>query len=278
MRDPEFSVLQSYDTPDSLSKTGASPSTAAAVAAAPVIVTTPLKADPDAKTAVPARKETTGVKTQAPVFSEAQTIANLPEVSLITDFIKYDDQLLMASTNGAQIQIFDVTHDLKLVAGGAPAYPVRILSLKWWAPGNGPRLYLAANVWSERDKNVRGNLFLLDGEVLRTKIERIPRILGSFDLDGDGRPETLLGQEFSGDTFFGRRFNELKLSGDKIQYLKPQYRASATFHRIGKRVCRSNRETVSWKQPIFGAGSYTYIRARKGFINRRNRWAAAFRF
>ena len=231
VRDPEFSVLHSYDTPDPLSKTDASPPTAAA--AAPVIVTTPLKADPEVKTAVPARKETTGVKTQAPVFSEAQTIANLPEVSLITDFIKYDDQLLMASTNGAQIQIYNVAHDLKLVASGAPAYPVRILSVKWWAPGNGPRLYLAANVWSERDKNVRGNLFLLDGEVLRPKIERIPRILGSFDLDGDGWPETLLGQEFAGDTFFGRRFNELKLSDDKIQYLKPNTELPRHFTVLG---------------------------------------------
>ena len=235
VRDPEFFVLQSYDTPQSLSKTGVSAPTAAAAAtaAAPVIVATPLKADPDVKTAVPARKETSGVKVLAPVFSEAQTIANLPNVSLITDFIKYGDQLLMASTNGAQIQIFDVAHDLKLIAGGAPAYPVRILSVKWWTPGNGRRLYLAANVWSERDKNVRGNLFLLDGKALRLKIQRIPRILGTFDMNGDGWPETLLGQEFAGDTFFGRRFNELKLSDDQIQYLKPNTELPRHFTVLG---------------------------------------------
>jgi hypothetical protein len=233
VRDPEFSVLHSYDTPESLSKTGASAPTAAAAAVVPVIVTTPLKADPDVKTALPARKETTGVKTQAPVFSEAQTIANLPDVSLITDFIKYDDQLLMASTDGAQIQIFNVSHDLKLIASGAPAYPVRILSVKWWTPGNGPRLYLVANVWSDRDKNVRGNLFVLDGDALRLKIQRIPRILGTFDLNGDGWPETLLGQEFAGDTFFGRRLNELKLSDDKIHYLKPNIELPRHFIVLG---------------------------------------------
>ena len=116
VRDPEFFVLQSYDTPQSLSKSGVPAPTAAA---ASVIVTTPPKVDPDVKTAVSARKETTGLKVQVPVFSEAQTIANLPSVSLITDFIKYDDQLLMASTNGAQIQIFNVAHDLKLIASGA---------------------------------------------------------------------------------------------------------------------------------------------------------------
>jgi hypothetical protein len=219
VRDPEFFVLHSYDSPDLISKTGASPPTAAA--AAPVIATTPRKPDAGVKTAAPARKETTDVKALAPVYSEAQTIANLPSVSLITDFIKYDDQLLMASTNGAQIQIFNVAHDLKLIASGAPTYPVRILSVKWWAPGNGHRLYLAANVWSDRDKNVRGNLFVLDGEALRLKKQRISRILGTFDLNGDGWPETLLGQEFAGETFFGRRLNELKLIDDKIDYLTP---------------------------------------------------------
>jgi hypothetical protein len=231
VRDPEFSVLQSYDTSGSLSKTGASVPSAAA--AAPVIVATPLKPDPDVKTAVPGRKETTGVKALAPVFSEAQTIASLPNVSLITDFIKYDDQLLMASTNGDQIQIFNVANDLNPIASGAPTYPVRILSLKWWAPGNGPRLYLAATVWSDRDKNVRGNLFLLDGKALRLKIQNIPRILGTFDFNGDGWPETLLGQEFAGDTFFGRRLNELKLTGDKIQYLKPNTELPRHFTVLG---------------------------------------------
>ena len=221
VRDPEFSVLKSYDIRGSLSKTGASAPAAAAAAAAPVIVATPPKPDVDVKTAIPAPKQTTGVKTQAPVFSEAQTIANLPDVSLITDFIKYDDQLLMASTNGDEIQIYNVADELEPIASGAPTFPVRILSLKWWVPKNGSGLYLAASVWSNRDKNVRGQIFRLEGESLRPKIQGIRRILGTFDLNGDGWPETLLGQEFSGETFFGRRLNELNLSGDQIQYLKP---------------------------------------------------------
>ena len=221
VRDQEFSVLKSYDTSESLSNSGASSPTVSAAAAAPVIVTKPPQSDPEVKTTIPALKETADVKSQAPVFSEAQTIANLPNVSLITDFIKYDNRLLMASTNGTQIQIFHVTQDVKLITSGAPTYPVQILSLKWWAPENGSKLYLAANVWSDRDKNVRGNLFLFDGEALILKIQRIPRILGTFDLNGDGWPETLLGQEFAGETFFGRRLNKLKLSNDQIQYHKP---------------------------------------------------------
>ena len=233
VRDPEFSVLKSYVTPESLSKTGASAPAAAAIAAAPVIAATPPKPAPEVKAAVPVRKKPIGVKTQAPQFSEAQTVANLPNISLTTDFIKNGDQLLMASANGDQIQIFDVANDLEVIATGAPAFPVRILSVKWWVPGNGPGLYLTANAWSERDQNVRGHIFLMDGEALSVKVHGIPRILGTFDLTGDGWPETLLGQEFSGETFFGRRLNELKLSGDQIQYLKIQVELPRHFTVLG---------------------------------------------
>jgi hypothetical protein len=231
VRDPEFYVLRSYPLGESLSKTGPPPS--AAVAAAPLATPTSPKEAAGAKTAALAPREAAGVKTLSPSFSEAQTIANLPDVSLICDFIKYDNQFLMASTNGAQIQIYNVTQDLKLVTRGAPDYPVRILSLKWWAPGNGRLLYLAANVWSDRDKSVRGNLFLLDANALRLKVTAIPRILGTFDANGDGLPETLLGQDFSGETFFGRRLNELKLSGDEIRYEKPNLELPRNFTVLG---------------------------------------------
>lgn len=230
VRDPEFQVLRSYGIVESLSKIGPAPP---AAAAAPLVTKTSPQTDSDATTVGLASKKTGVIKTQSPSFSEAQTIANLPDVSLMTDFIKYDNQLLMASTNGAQIRIYNVSDNLKLVARGAPTYPVRILSLKWWAPGNGRLLYLAANVWSDRDKNVRGDLFLLDGEELRPKVTAIPRILGTFDSNGDGLPETLLGQNFSGETFFGRKLNELKLGGDEISYEEPKIELPRHFTVLG---------------------------------------------
>jgi hypothetical protein len=43
-----------------------------------------------------------------------------------------------------------------------------------------------------------------------TAVERgLDSILGSFDLDKDGRPETLLSQNFDADSFFGRSINEM---------------------------------------------------------------------
>jgi WD40 repeat protein len=235
VRGPEFSVLKSYAISESFSKTGTL--APAAVAAAPVASAVTPGTVEDTKPAAPIRKGTAADKTVLPIFSEAQTIANLPDTSLITDFIKHDDQLLMASTDGTRIQIFDVTTELKVMAHGAPPHPVRILSLKWWSPDDGTRLYLAANVWSDRDKNVRGELFLLEGDALRPKIQKIPRILGTFDLNGDGRPETLMGQEFVGETFFGRRLNELKLTDNKIEYFKPRIELPRHFTVLGSIFC-----------------------------------------
>jgi hypothetical protein len=235
VRDPEFMVIRSYDYPASLSKSATKPSTTAKAAGAfaPVVAATRPKPEVSVKTPQPTRKETAGVKSVSPLFSEVQTVANLPGVSLITDFLNYGDQLLMASSNGEQIQIFDVTNNLNTIADGAPSYPVRILSLKWWAPGKDDSLYLAANVWSDRDKKVRGSLFRLDDGSLRPMIQNIPRILGTFDSNGDGRPEVLLGQEFEGETFFGRRLSELKLSGDKIGYSKPNIQFPRHFTVLG---------------------------------------------
>ena len=235
-------VIRSYDYPASLSKGAPIPSTkaTAAEASASAVAATRPKPEASVTTALPTRKETTGVKSVSPLFSEVQTVANLPGVSLITDFLNYGDQLLMASSNGKQIQIFDITNNLKTIARGAPSYPVRILSLKWWTPGGNDGLYLAANVWSDRDKKVRGNLFRLYNGSIRSMIENIPRILGSFDSNGDGRPELLIGQEFEGETFFGRRLSELKLSGDNLSYSKPRIKFPRHFTVLGSIFAQEN--------------------------------------
>lgn len=236
VRDPQFLVIRSYGPPPFLSKRDTAPSKAAkaAVTSTPVIVAAPPKAEDIVKTPVSTGKKAADGEKVFPVFSEVQNIANLPSVSLISDFIKYDDLLLLATTNGSRIQVFNVAHDVKPIAQGSPSYPVKILSVKWWCPDDNRRkLYLATNTWSDRDAKVHGSLFLLDGDKLIPTIQNIPRILGTFDLNNDGCPETLLGQEFVGETFFGRRLNELKLSGNKIRYLQSNIQFPRHFTALG---------------------------------------------
>lgn len=235
VRDPEFMIIRSYDySEDVFSKdTKSSATVGASGAAASMAPDTRASRDAGDHAAFPSRKEDVGGRSLSLSFSEVQTIANLPDVAIVTDFIYFENQLLMASSNGKRIQIFDIADKLNLIADGKPNYPVRILSLKWWTPQGKATPYLSANVWSDRDKKVYGSLFRIDGSSLKPVIQGIPRILGTFDSNGDGKPEVLLGQEFAGDTFFGRRLNELKLNGNKIDYIKPKLEFPRNFTVLG---------------------------------------------
>ncbi len=64
---------------------------------------------------------------------------------------------------------------------------------------------------------VAGEVFQLQDDRLTPVDGTLPYILGSFDRDGDGTNETLLGQNFDRDIFFGGRIKELHLAGGKIE-------------------------------------------------------------
>jgi hypothetical protein len=137
----------------------------------------------------------------------------------------------MASTDGKKISIYDVAENLISLAEGAPTYPGQILALKWWQPSKAGALFLAVTAWA--DKSVSGDIFRLENQRLYAVKERIPRILGTFDLDGDQRPETLLGQRFEGENFFGDSVRELKLIKDEIKENKLAFQLPRRFTVLG---------------------------------------------
>ena len=232
VRDPDFTVLRTYDFPASASKTGAAPAAAAGAGAADAAAAAQ-KLVPTVKAPPAGGEMTDGIKSVFPDFGDVQTLASLPRLSVIADFVKNGDQMLMASTDGTQIQVFDVADGLKLIAGATPPYPVQILAVKWWAPETGRLVYLAATIWSDRDKQQSGCLFSLDGNSIKPVIENIPRILGTFDLNGDGQPEALFGQEFDAEVFFGGRVDELALSGHDLRYSRPPIELPRHFPVLG---------------------------------------------
>jgi hypothetical protein len=59
--------------------------------------------------------------------------------------------------------------------------------------------------------------------------EDIPFLLGSFDRDGDGVRETLLGQSFDRDIFFGDRIRELRWNGKDVTIGDPSLPVSLPF-------------------------------------------------
>jgi hypothetical protein len=234
VRDPEFYVIRTYNPPESLSQISPRPTASEQKESHAKLAPAPLVAKPTptevskAETYSKVTKEAARFK---PEFERAQTIGKISSSSVMTDFIKYKNQLLMASTNGTAIEIYNVTDKLILLAQGAPSYPGQILSLKWWYPSEKGPLYLTLISWA--DKSVNGNIFTLNGKNLTPFIERIPRILGTFDLDGDKRPETLLSQGFDGENFFGGNVRELKLIKGKIKSFKPAIQLPRRFTVIG---------------------------------------------
>ncbi len=262
VRDPEFFLLHNYDQPDALGPVSAKPSTTQKTQPRAKVASAP----PDAK-ATTVESSKIGTQPQVskevvrfkPQYERAQTIAKISGFSVMTDFIKFRNQLLMASTDGVKIAVYDVAEDLIPVAAGAPSYPGQILSLKWWQPSKKGPLYLAVTSWA--DKSVSGNIFKLEGQRLSAVKEGIPRILGTFDLDADQRPETLLGQSFDGEDFFGSSVRELKLTQGKIKLFKPTISLPRRFTVLGSLFADLTGD--GQLETVFIRGSILYIYNKK---------------
>jgi len=161
----------------------------------------------------------------------------LPEGTLMADFVRDGDRLLLAVTEGTRIDVFAVGDNLVPVATGKTARSGRILSLHWWQPQPGTLPLLAASVAVEENRayspaigqTVMGALFAIrEGRLVPIR-EEIPYLLGSFDRDGDGVRETLLGQSFDRDTFFGDRIRELRWNGNDVAIGEPSAPVSRPF-------------------------------------------------
>lgn len=234
VRDPQFFLLHSYDQPEALQPISTAPSTTeemqprAKVAPAPVGVKPAPAESSKTETLSKTTKEAVRFK---PQYERAQTIDKISGFSVMTDFIKFSNRLLMASTDGLKISIYDVADNLTPVAEAIPSYPGQILALKWWQPSKAGPLCLAVTAWA--DKSVSGDIFKLEDQRLSAVKERIPRILGTFDLDCDQRPETLLGQGFEGENFFGYGVREIKLIKDEIKDFKPAIPLPRRFTVLG---------------------------------------------
>lgn len=199
VRDPEFNELRRYPLGSASVPTKRAPK-------APVAAAAP---------APPRLPSTAKAPVVTPEYKQVQSIAALPNTSLMADFLFVDGNLWIASTDGTTIEIFKLTHELEPVGSSRPPTPARVLALKWWVPTAAKTPHLVVTTWE--DNTVVGLIFRLAGNRLSPLSIRIPRILGTFDLDADGLPETLLGQDFNEETFYGERIRPLELTGKDIR-------------------------------------------------------------
>lgn len=217
VRGPKFVVLHKYELPQSLS--------------ADRKTSTIVKKSLPPPAPVPEEKKDTGYSA---VFKAAQTIGNLPGVTLMADFVKFDDQLLLATTDGSEIYVFEVTDNLRLITNGDTPAPAQIVALNWWLPVEGKSPYLAVVAWS--DRKLVSTIFRFYGGRLSPMKGNLPRILGTFDLNGDGRPETLLGQTFDSEDFFGTNIRTLFFKDEKIKSERPPIFLPRRFTVLGSQI------------------------------------------
>lgn len=168
----------------------------------------------------PATKPSAGVayKTAFPGF---KSLGNLPWVTTMADFARDGERLLMAATDGKEIRIFTVGDSLAPLAQGDTSYVAEILAVRWWRPAPGVELRLAVTAWN--DRRVESALFALRGDRLVLLKEHIPYLLGTFDRNGDGSPELLLGQNFDNTTFFGVQVKTLSLAKEELVETDPEF-------------------------------------------------------
>ncbi len=198
VRDARFDLIRSY----SLDGAAVAVETEAALPAAKTVVA-PLE-KPQAAT-----YQKTDEKKPAAVirYGSAAGSAQLLDNTMMADMLRQTGRHMAAVTDGKKISVFNIEEKLELIAEGKISGYGQVLAVKWWQPDVAGPLYLAALAWT--DDTIDSTLFVLENSHLKVVAGGLDSILGSFDLDNDGRPETLLSQEFEPENFFGRRLKEM---------------------------------------------------------------------
>lgn len=163
-------------------------------------------------------------------FPRFNKVGQFKKRTVMADFEKVGDRLLLATTDGGSIEIFSVNGGLKSIATGDSTTMGQILSLSWYQPKAGD-VYLAVTVWS--DKRINSDLLKLEGGTLKPVIYGHTYMTAGFDLDGDMRSELLLGQEFEREYFFGSRVDQLTLRNGEFEASEPPVLLPRSFQIYG---------------------------------------------
>ena len=194
VRDGSFGILHAYPAPAGLKP----------AVAAPLQPTAPYKLE-----AAPKALSVGGVRYEA-TFPGFKSLGALGFPTVMADFLDVDGQLLMAATDGKTIKLLQVNDKLTPLAEVMPSDLAQVLSLHWWQP-SADQVCLAVSGW--KDSRMSSSLYLFADGRLTLVDEYMPYLFGSFDRDGDGRPELLLAQRFDRELVWGMLIKEGRLAG-----------------------------------------------------------------
>ncbi len=155
--------------------------------------------------------------TSAPA-AKSEMIGKLPMAVKFADFISQGGRNLLTATDKKYVRVYAIGADAVLQASWSPDTADRILAVYWWRPDAQAPLYLAATLWSEQGmQSARGVILRWQDNTLTPVETVLSSVLGAFDRDGDGVPETLLKQEFDPENFYGKRIKMLRWNGGRLE-------------------------------------------------------------
>ena len=216
------------------------PAVAAEAVKRPAAVAAGQPAQPVAEPASgPAEKDRSPVRwtTGGAEFGSFTSLGELRARVLMSAFTRDADRVLLATVDGNYVRVYNVTGGLRQLAvremSGGLLSPFLVA---WWRPEKNGPLYLAVTAGEEITRGygtsvetrLSGAVYEFADGSLRTVATGLGYFLGTFDRDGDGRPEMLLGQEFHPRDEYGRTF-ALRLEGSKIRAGKPDFELPREF-------------------------------------------------
>ncbi|MFP4420906.1 MAG: hypothetical protein ACLFRG_10230 [Desulfococcaceae bacterium] len=229
IRAPDFQRLYAYRLTEGDART-APRSSSAAEDQTPASV--PATGVMPAATPTPAGAEADDAPAFSPDFGSMTRHGVLPGgTHAMGVFLSRNNRLLLATCAGNTVRVFSVEDALVPLATAEMEVNTTVFAVQWWLPEGAETPYLAATAFD--DEEMESMVFAFREDELRP-VERVfGAILGSLDRNGDGRPETLLRQDFDRDIFWGIRVREIIQSGNGLADAPPPMDLPRKFTAVG---------------------------------------------
>ncbi len=164
------------------------------------------------------------------------TLGEFPGIVMMADFASAGGQLFVAGSDGSDLNVFGIKERMEPVASEKNQNQGKIHAVAWWLPEVAGPLYLAVTASS-----IKGSSSSITAETIFTSsvyrfsdghltplANNLPYMLGTFDRDGDGNKEALLGQRFDLETIYGP-VRELKLENGSLDDTEPTFELPLNF-------------------------------------------------
>lgn len=230
IRAPDFQRLYAYRLTEGDARPSPGHSSSAGEAETPAAV--PAARATPAATPTPTAREAAVAPVFSPDFGSMTRHGVLPGgTHAMGAFLSRENRLLLATGAGNTVRVFAVEDALAPLATAEMDVNATVFAVQWWLPEGSETPYLAATAFD--DEEMDSMVFAFRENELRP-VERVfGAILGSLDRNGDGRPETLLRQNFDRDIFWGIRVRELIRSGDGLTDAPPPMDLPRKFTAVG---------------------------------------------